>query len=381
LFTDADVFAGTERHMLDLAVGLRELALQPSIACPSPSPLGDAAAKQEIPVVAIPKRGRVDWRAARILVRLFNENRIDLVHAHNGRTALCAAIAVTLARRGAFVATQHFLHPGRAARRGLAAALSSPLHQWMGRRAGGMIAVSRAARAEMLARRDADPDRITVIPHGIALPPMSNPADRAKIRRATGVAEEVPLVLCAARLEIEKDILSLVRAMSKVVEKMPQAICLVAGEGSQRGRIEQEIARLGLESRLRLLGFCADMAPLFIACDVFVLPSVAEPFGLVLLEAMSYGRVVIATRAGGPVEIVSDGETGLLVSPGDPSMLASAILSQLSNKEQCSIMGQRGRALVLERFSVHRMARATAEVYDRAVRGTSRKIFDKRVMS
>src|SRR3712207_3484298 len=108
LFTDADVFAGTERHMLDLASGLRSQGVDVSIACPKPAPLFDKATANGIPVVAIQKRGLVDWAAIRILRRLLRSGQIDIVHAHNGRTALASAIAISLARRGRCIATQHF---------------------------------------------------------------------------------------------------------------------------------------------------------------------------------------------------------------------------------------------------------------------------------
>lgn len=377
LFTDADVFAGTEQHMLDLACGLRDLQVEPFLACPFPSPLAQRAAQRQIDVIRIGKRGAIDWRAVRTLSRLLNDHRIDIIHAHNGRTSILAALAVAMARRGHFVATQHFLHPARTGRSGPRAMLSSCLHRWVGRRAQKLIAVSQAARREMLARGDAPSDHITVIPPGISQSRSPDLAtDKQEARHALGIGPDVPMVLCAARLEPEKDVISLVRAMARVAKENPTALCVVAGEGSERAKIEREIARLQLTKHVQLLGFCQQMSQLMASCDLLVLPSLAEPFGLVLLEAMAHGRPVVATRAGGPPEIVCDGETGLLVRPGEPNELAGAMLRLLADKQLGEKMGLSGWNRARNFFSISRMAQATVEVYTMAVASVAADVPD-----
>ena len=168
-------------------------------------------------------------------------------------------------------------------------------------------------------------------------------------------------------LQPEKDIPSLIAAMAIVVRTLPDAMCVVAGEGDQRDWIEHEVTRLKLGNRVQLLGFRQDMDTLFAACDIFVLPSLAEPFGLVLLEAMSHGRAVIGTRAGGPLEIIAEGETGLLVPPGGASSLAKAILQLLLNRDESDAMGRKGIVHVREQFSAGGMARKVAAVYNQAM--------------
>src|SRR5690606_2074327 len=116
------------------------------------------------------------------------------------------------------------------------------------------------------------------------------------------------MVFCASRLEPEKDVLTLIRAMAVVQRAQPGALCCIAGEGSMRVEIEREIARLGVGENVRLLGYRTDVAELMAAADLFVLPCPVEAFGLVLLEAMGAQKAIVATRAGGPVEIVVEGE-------------------------------------------------------------------------
>ena len=363
LFTDSDAFAGTERHMLDLARGLRGAGAEAGIACPGASPLAVRAREEGIKVVPIEKRGFVDWNAVWILRKRLRAGELEVIHAHNGRTALAATLAVKLSARGRCVLTQHFLEPTRALRRGPKALLSKAMHRWISRSAGHTVAISEAVRAGICERGEAAGDKITVVPNGIATPVAEKLTPPGEMRAALGIAAEAQLIVCAARLEQEKDVRSLVAAMPGIVAAAPDAVCVIAGEGSQRAALEAQIGALGLAGSIRLLGFREDALSLIQAADIFVLPSLAEPFGLVLIEAMALGRPVIATRAGGPREIVEENVTGLLIPPGDPAALARAMQLLLKDKVLRIGMGQRGHERFEERFTAARMAQETLLIY------------------
>ena len=361
LYTDADTFAGTERHMLDLARSLSILGIAVTLACPEPSALREAALKETLPVCAIQKHGLIDRVAVKRLRDLLRSGEIDIVHAHNGRTALIAALAARRAGRGRCVMTQHFLEPNHATQRGPKAVLTGLAHHWVMRQMSAIVAVSEAARTAMLARGEAPAAQIRVVPNGIAPPAVVCVADET--RKGLGIAADALLVVCVARLEPEKDIGSLIRAISQVHDALPAARCLVAGDGSLRAGLEEQIACLGLTGVVRLLGFQPDAPAIIAAADVFALPSLAEPFGLVLLEAMAQGKPVIATQAGGPLEIVADGETGLLVPPASPEALAEAIQSLLDDPAKRRRLGEDGRTRFQNCFTAEKMAQATAKVY------------------
>ncbi len=360
LLTDADVFAGTERHMLDLARGLSALGVAVTLACPSPAALEDAARREHLPTLTIAKRGLVDWDAARLLARRLKSGETDIVHAHNGRTALAAALAVRLAGRGRCVMTQHFLTPNHATQRGPKAVLSNAAHHWVVGQMSRILAISEAVREAMLARYEAPDRKITVVPNGITAPDAGNAAET---RQQLGIGTDTPLLVCAARLEREKDIASLVSAVKIVQKSVPLVRCLIAGEGAQRSALDAQIGALGLEDSVTLLGFRTDAPALMAAADVFVLPSLAEPFGLVLLEAMALGRPVVATRAGGPVEIVVDGETGFLVPPSSPDALAGTLRTLLSDPALARRMGENGQARYEAQFTAAKMSQAILAVY------------------
>ena len=156
--------------------------------------------------------------------------------------------------------------------------------------------------------------------------------------------------------------------MREVAAACPAVQCVIAGEGSQKQSLEEEIRRAGLTDTVHLSGFRADAQAIIAAGDLFVMPSRAEPFGLVLLEAMALGRPIIATRAGGPMEIVADGATGLLTRAGDASALAAAIAALLDEPERRAAMGRCGRERYEKHFTADRMAREIAAIYRRVLR-------------
>jgi glycosyltransferase involved in cell wall biosynthesis len=367
LFTDADVFAGTERHILDLARGLRAAGAEPIIASPRVSALADRAREENIAHIPIEKGGFIDWAAIATLRRKLRAGELDIIHAHNGRTALSAALAVKLEGRGSYVLTQHFLVPSRSGRRGLKAALSNAIHRWISRGAGHIIAISDAARLGIEERGESAGGNVTTVPNGIPAPDPGKLSPAAAVRAGLGIGPARPLILCAARLELEKDVASLIAAMPAVLTASPEAICVVAGEGSRHDALARQIEALGLWESVRLAGFCGDVLSLINAADLMVLPSLAEPFGLVLVEAMSLGRPVVATNAGGPREVVEDGVTGLLVPPADPPALAAAITRLLLDEPLRLSMGARGKVRFAQNYTLPRMTAATLETYRKAL--------------
>lgn len=367
LFTDSTVFAGTERHMLDLALGLRDAGVDVRLACPIPSALAERAADAGLTMTNIKRRGLLDHAAIRALAELLKTGTIDLVHAHNGRTALLAALAVKLAGKGRAVATQHFIEPAQLSRRGLNAFVSRAAHHWVNRQTSRFIAISEAAKTAMLARGEGTADTISVVPNGMPLADPSRFASPAEVRAELGIDPGAPLIVSVARLEREKSVETLIAAMESVLAASPAAVCVIAGEGSQKAALLTQIAGSGLGNAVRLIGFRSDVLALMNAADVFVLPSPREPFGLVLIEAMSVGKPVIATRAGGPLEIVVEGETGLLVAPSSSGEMGRAIIELVRDADLRRRMGVAGHARFLEKFTVERMTRATVAAYEKAL--------------
>ncbi|MCZ7450149.1 glycosyltransferase family 4 protein [Agrobacterium rhizogenes] len=139
------------------------------------------------------------------------------------------------------------------------------------------------------------------------------------------------------------------------------------GQEAYEARIREQASRLGLDGRVRFLGFRSDVPELMASMDVVAHTSiVAEPFGRVVVEAMMCGRPVVATRGGGVTEIIRDGETGLLVPPGDASALAAALGAILSDPALAQRLGQSGREDVSDRFSLEKTCRSVSALLTEA---------------
>lgn len=173
------------------------------------------------------------------------------------------------------------------------------------------------------------------------------------------------LVVTAARLSPDKGIHVLVDAARRVVDRLPGARFVVFGDGSERDRLERQIAECGLDDAFTLAGFCGNLDQLWPNADLMVLPSFTEGLPNVVLEASAAGVPVVATAVGGTPEAVEDGRTGLLVPPGDPVALSAAVVDLLGDPLRRRKFGLAGRAFVRERFSFSLQARQYLELFAR----------------
>jgi glycosyltransferase involved in cell wall biosynthesis len=190
-------------------------------------------------------------------------------------------------------------------------------------------------------------------------------ADEIAALRAELVPDGGQLIGAAGRLEPEKGFDRLIEAMPRVLAELPNARLVILGEGSRRVDLQGKIDQLGVAGRVRLMGARTDLIAMMHAFDLFVLSSRAEPFGLVLLEAMAARRAVLATCVGGVPEVVVPGETGDLVAPEDSLALAEGILALLADTERAHWYGENGRRRVEENFPIERMLTATEQLYRR----------------
>jgi glycosyltransferase involved in cell wall biosynthesis len=161
----------------------------------------------------------------------------------------------------------------------------------------------------------------------------------------------------------------LLEAARLVRDVKPAAHWVLVGDGELRGELERQRRTLGLETQVHLPGWREDVPDLLALCDLFVLPSVVEHFGRVLIEAMAMGKAVVATDAGGVPEIVIQGETGLLVPPAQPKDLAEAVLTLLEDAPRAQRLGMAGRRRAETTFSLARHVEAVETLY-REVLGT-----------
>jgi glycosyltransferase involved in cell wall biosynthesis len=150
---------------------------------------------------------------------------------------------------------------------------------------------------------------------------------------------------------------------------------VIAGKGEERDNLERLVFELNLRDRVIFTGFVwgDDKWSLLKNCDVFVLPSVVEAFGIAVIEAMACEKPVIATNTGPFPEIIRDGETGLLVPLYAPDALADAVIELALNEEKRKEMGERARKDVEERFDINKIAGDYLEIYKELIRKNRRE--------
>jgi alpha-maltose-1-phosphate synthase len=317
----------------------------------------------------------------------------DIVHCHTWYSHLagCLARPLTGAR---LVLTTHSLEPHRPWKE---EQLGSAYHAttWIERtayqNADGVIAVSEAMKEDVQELYGVPAERVRVIHNGID-PEEYRPRPDPETLRRLGIDPEQPIVLFVGRITRQKGILHLVRAIRHLEQEAQVVLCAGAPDTEEIGA---EMAALVEEARhashLPII-WLPEMLPkeeiitLYSHADVFVCPSVYEPFGIINLEAMACETAVVASAVGGIPEIVVPGETGLLVpfpaecdgsaEPADADefsrALARAIDELMADAERRKAMGTAGRARVLERFSWAAIARETMDYYGELLNGPPR---------
>lgn len=201
-----------------------------------------------------------------------------------------------------------------------------------------------------------------VIPYGINMPPSGESAPSPPGPRQ---------ILAIGRLIERKGHVYLVQALAELAKRRDDVRLTILGRGSERARLESLIDELGLADKVRLLDYVSDeeLAELYRQCDVLVQPSITdsggdfEGLGMVLLEAMSYQKPVVATKVGGILDIVRHNETGVLVEERDSQALAQAIEAVLNNTAWARELGQAGFACVKEYFSWPRIVDQVMALY------------------
>jgi glycosyltransferase involved in cell wall biosynthesis len=363
-------FGGTERQFVNLGLALDSQRFALEYACmrrwghflEELSSRGIALAEYPIHRLFGPGALRQQLRLARHIGR----HRIQIVHSYIFYSNVFAVPAAWLAGAPVIIASIRD--------RGVYLTAMQRHVQRMACRLADCILVNAESIKEWLIGDGYDPSNIVVIRNGVDLPKFSGPR-RPDIRRELGIAEGAPIVAMMARFNAKKGIEDFIDAAAIVSWNRPDAAFLIVGEGhkASRGKFTEDTAyrqtivdrirRLGLEGKVRLTGYRADVAALLSETSVSVLPSLSEGLSNVLLESMAAGVPVVATRVGGTPEAVEHGETGLLVPPSDPQGLATAIARLLDDPELAARLGAAGRQSVRDRFSMDRMVHATEQLY------------------
>ena len=327
----------------------------------------EAAQQLSLPLHCIPENFLFDVRVLSRLRQLHDRVQPDLIETHAVKShALVRASGIY--SKTPWVAFHHGY-----TNTSLRSPIYNSLDRWSLRAAERVVTMNRAFE-QQLVERGLPAERITVLHNAVTIPnhPPFRAADAVLQRRKAdlGLSPDVKTILCIGRLSHEKAHIDMVSALQHLRQMHPgrDVHLIIVGEGPEQLPLTQAIQSAGLDKHVVFAGQVRNVAPYYEAADVVAIPSLTEGSPNVLLEAMSFEVPVVATTVGGIPEIVTDGETALLVPPRHPVALAEAIDRLFSNPAMAANMGQQARKKVEKDYSPESRAKALLDIYIRAYR-------------
>jgi len=317
------------------------------------------AVEKGVKVIAMPSLMRrispfQDLKALFHLWRLLITERPDMVHTHTSKAGILGRIAAKFAGVPVIIHTPHghvfYGHFGP-----LVSKCFLLTERVMACITDRLVALTETEKNDYVALSILNPEKIAMIHSGVDIDRYASAhVNVEEKRREMGLNKKTVVVGTVGWLLPIKGPVHLLRAMPYVWERYPEACLMFVGKGELEKELKEEVHRMGALGKVEFLGWRDDIPEIMQVFDVFVLPSRNEGMGRVLVEAMAAGKPVVASRVGGILDLVKEGQNGFFAAPGDEKGLAIAIKKLLDNKKMRDEMGKKGREMARE-FSVERM--------------------------
>ncbi len=350
-------FLGGPQQVIYLMKALRERGHDNTLVCPPDSGIDGVARQAGLRVQNLFCAGDLDLPFAYRLSSFIRELAPDIVHCHSRRGAdILGGLAASIANVPAVVSRR----VDNTEMRIMAAIRYRPFDK--------VIAISRAI-ADVLRERGVQDERLVVIRSAVDPQALGEPADCGAVRREFGLGDSDYAIAAAGQLIPRKGHSFLLQAVAELRHRYPALKLAIFGDGYLNNQLRAQASALDLGGVVQFAGFREDLDT-FIGCfDLFVHPALAEGLGVAALKASAAGLPVVGFEAGGMAEAVADGETGLLVAPGDADALATAIRRLLDDPGLGRRLGAAGRERMQSEFSVATMAEQHEALYESVVNG------------
>ena len=344
--------AATDRERFTPSLALLQAAGKPN------TELIEAIEEKQAKTHVVPSRRWIDLDAVRQIKQLVREEGIDLIHCHEMKGRLYGLLAARGTKARAMTTHHNWI------RSDFLVTCFENFDGFYLRFFPKIVAVSQEVR-QLMHRYLISDKKIEVIINGIDMQEFRrDQAARERIRQEFGIAPETPLIGTFGRLSPEKGQKHLITAAEQVLKTCPEARFLLVGDGFQGEEMREYAASLGIAEQVIFAGFRKDVAQLYSALDIFVLPSLLEGTPMALLEAMATALPAISSEVGGVGRIIEDGVNGLLVPPAEPEQLAAAILRLVKDRAEAERLAKQALVTIAERYSAQRMAEAYMQVYE-----------------
>lgn len=358
--TTGELFGGVERHVLGLLAGLRTQELETILVLFADGELAVQARAQGIEPIILSSRNLSIWRTSRQLAQLFDQRQAHVVHVHGYKASVFCALARVWCRVR-LVKTEHGLPETVAA---------APIGTWRNRFYYWLdeIATRSAVRTVCYVTADLQSyhQRVHSGLQTIVIPNGVGSMDRQHFPRPEEMREEWFNLLIVGRLDSVKGHHVALEALA--AEDMPSSIHLhIVGIGPRESELRALSERLRLSDQVHFLGFRRNIYDYIAHCRALLMPSLHEGLPYTLLEAMSLGIPILASRVGGLAEVLEDERTGLFFPPGDVERLTQLIRLVHSQPQLCERLGEQAREMQRARFSLEVMTERYMRIYREAL--------------
>lgn len=332
---------GAEVYVSEICRILPLQGVETVLFCPSGRPFVEYAKNAGLMPTTWKTHGKIDpWTVVK-LVKLIRSNRCSAVHTHLSTASLLGALAARICNV-----------PSIAHVHGMNSAFSY-------RFSDKLIAVSEAVREHLSAQ--GLEKKVHVVYNGVDIERFA-PLDMREHRIKHDLAEDAVIFGVFGRLSSEKGQHIAIEAFAKAFKDRNNAYLLIVGDGKDKQLLQEKASNLDIAERVVFTGFIENFESIMAACDVVVVPSLREGFGLSAVNAMAMQKPVIASNVGGLPEIIVDGESGILLDAGEADSLAESMLSLGLNRDLVREYGEAGRKRVIDRFEINRQISAVKDL-------------------
>lgn len=347
---------GLERVIVQLCLHLDKKIFIPAVCCIHfKGDLSQQLEKNCIPVYSLNLK-KPDYLAFMKIISVISEFKPHIVHTHNINASIDGVIASVIKMVPVIIHTDHARKFPDKKRYMFA---ESVISHFIDR----IIAVSEETKLNLIKFENIKKSKIEVINNGVDSSSFNMVWKRDLKRNELRLNEFRFVIGTAVRLERQKGLIHLIKAFTLVLQKYPDSVLVIAGKGSQKEELLQEVNKHSIENNVRFIGPRLDLDEILPIFDVYVLPSEWEGLPMALLEAMACRLPIVATNVGGIPMAVNNGECGILVKPGSYKELADGICFLLNDSSLRGKLAVAARKKYEESFTIQEMIKNHQNLY------------------
>ena len=289
------------------------------------------------------------------VAKILRQQKIEVIHTHNTQPLLDGTIAYLMSGVKKIIHTDHARAFPDKKRYMVAEKIASFF-------VDKMVGVSDDTKNNLYDFEKIALEKLEVIHNGIDINRYKKGIDLTAKRKELKIKDSGPIIGMVGRLSEEKGVVFLIKALPKILQRIPDLNLVIAGDGPQKDLLRNEISKLDITNNVKVLGSRLDIPEILNLLDILVLPSLREGLPMVLLEAMAAGCAIIASNVGGIPTLIKDNWNGNLVSPGSIDEIANAVINLVSNEAKQKEYSKNSET-ILDEFSLSNMVHKYESLY------------------